>query len=103
MALFLPATFDAPWILIWMVFFGWMAVWGGIELAYGLGGLIEARTRLRMLGLAGEKPLPDPTTRELLQGRERPHLTNAPAALAHAPRASVTEGTTKLLDDQSEK
>lgn len=103
MALFMPASFDAPWILIWMVFFGWMAVWGGIEMAYGLGGLLEARARLRLSGLAGEKPLPDPTTQELLSAGSPPRITNAPPAFAPRPRASVTEGTTKLLDDQAEK
>jgi len=49
-ALFLPSSFDAPWIIIWTVFFGWMAVWGGIEMAYGLSAMIEAKGKLRLLG-----------------------------------------------------
>src|SRR5688572_20380433 len=46
MALFIPASFDAPWFLLWIVFFGWLAVWGGIEMAYGVGSVLEAKSRL---------------------------------------------------------
>ena len=45
MALFIPSSFGAPWILIWMVFFGWMAVWGGIEMADGISGVLESKSR----------------------------------------------------------
>lgn len=83
-ALFLPASFDAPWILIWTVFFGWMTVWGGIEVAYGLSSLLESRSKMRLLGEAGQQ---DGT-----QGY-------ADSALNSAPRASVTERTTRHLNE----
>ena len=32
-----------PWLMIWTLFFGWMACWGTISLASGLGQLIGAK------------------------------------------------------------
>src|SRR5262245_10491075 len=86
-ALFLPATFDAPWILIWTVFFGWMTVWGGIEVAYGLSSLLESKSKLRYLREAGQAMAMDANHPEALTGEsQRP-----------APRGSVTERTTRQL------
>lgn len=81
MGLFLPSSFDAPWILLWTVFFGWMAVWGGIEMAYGISGTLEAKSRLRLMG------------------SDIPKTTNVPAAFKRSSRESVTEGTTRQLND----
>jgi hypothetical protein len=78
MALFLPSSFDAPWILIWTVFFGWMAVWGGIEMAYGLSGMIEAKGKLRLLGS---------------------DTADVSDKLNPSASASITEGTTRQLND----
>ena len=103
MALFMPASFEAPWILIWMVFFGWMAVWGGIEMAYGVSGVLEAKSRLRLMRLTGERPAIDATTQELLSGGEPPQIASPSAAPVSAPRVSVTEGTTRHLDDYAKK
>ena len=103
MGLFMPASFEAPWILIWMVFFGWMAVWGGIEMAYGISGVLEAKSRLRLMGLTGGEVAADATTQELLQGGDPPQIASAPAAGGPVPRASVTEGTTRHLGDHAEK
>ena len=36
-----------PWLVIWTVFFSWMACWGTISLAYGLGQLIAAKSRTK--------------------------------------------------------
>lgn len=55
-ALFMPASFAAPWIML-------------------------AKSRLRLLGLTGARPTVE----------------------APAPRGSVTEGTTRRLDDSTEK
>src|SRR5689334_417180 len=33
MAFFVPR--EVPWMLVWIVFFGWLASWGGISLANG--------------------------------------------------------------------
>ena len=102
MALFMPASFEAPWILLWIVFFGWMAVWGGIEMAYGISGVLEAKSRLRLIGLTSVRPEIGATTQELLSGGPQ-QIANAPTAFGSATRVSVTEGTTRHLDDHVEK
>jgi len=88
-AVFLPSSFDAPWILIWTVFFGWMTVWGGIEVAYGLSSLLESRSRRQFLKEPGPETAIDrehPEVMELKDGSDRP-----------TPRGSVTERTTRQL------
>ena len=90
-ALFLPASFGAPWILIWTVFFGWMTVWGGIELAYGLSSLLESKTKLRFLNEAG------PNTIDA-EDPEVPAL-NGDSQRRTAPHSSITERTTRQLKD----
>jgi hypothetical protein len=95
-ALFLPSTFDAPWILIWTVFFGWMTVWGGIEVAYGLSSILESRSKSRLLG---EQEMAIQAKRhETVLLNDRSH-TNPDSVLAPVPRASVTEGTTRQLKE----
>ena len=103
LALFVPGSFDAPWILIWMVFFGWMAVWGGIALADGVGGVLESKSRLRLLGLAGKESAIDATPRQLSSAGEPPIITNPSVASRPSPPLSITEGTTRQLDDLVEK
>lgn len=108
MALFAPAVFSAPWMLLWMVFFwvvlfGWMAVWGGIQMAYGISGVLEAKSRLRLLGLKGASPAVDAQTPESLSHGGASQIANSHAAFVPAPRGSVTEGTTRLLDDSADK
>ena len=102
LALFLPG--DVPWILIWLVFFGWLACWGGIELANGVGGVLEAKGRIRLLRSAGQEALVDaPQQQQLPAAEARPAITNSPAAFRSAPPLSVTEGTTRQLDDSVEQ
>ena len=99
MALFLPASFDAPWIIIWAVFFGWMAVWGGIEVANGLSAILESKTRLRLLGLTGKERAIEAKSDadELSTGQ----LSHTPIASdAFRSPVSVTEGTTRHLDEE---
>jgi hypothetical protein len=36
----------AEWLIIWTVFFGWMACWGVIALAFGIAAIIESKTVL---------------------------------------------------------
>ena len=94
--LFMPSTFDAPWIIIWAVFFGWMAVWGGIEMAQGISSLIESKSRLRLMGL---------TSLEAVEVLERPELVSrgeTPSAIGSdadfgSTAVSVTEHTTRQL------
>ena len=101
MALFVPG--DVPWILIWMVFFGWLAVWGGIELANGVGAVIEAKARLRMIGMAGGEPVVDTAPQQLSSPGESVPIANSSSAFRPTPPLSVTEGTTRNLDDLVEK
>ena len=97
MALFIPSTFDAPWFVLWIVFFGWLAVWGGIEMAYGVSSVLEAKSRLRLLNLAG-KNLVDALDQQLPGGNPSPIIS--PSAFRSAPPLSVTDGTTRQLDDK---
>ncbi|HEX7175290.1 MAG TPA: hypothetical protein VF240_08540 [Pyrinomonadaceae bacterium] len=101
LALFVPG--DAPWILIWMVFFGWLAVWGGIEMASGVGGVIEAKGRLRMMKQAGTEPAIDASPQQLSSSGEPVTIEHSSSASRSTPPLSVTEGTTRHLDEFVEK
>jgi hypothetical protein len=94
LGLFLPATFDAPWILLWVVFFGWMAIWGGIDIANGISTVLESRSRLRLIRMSRQESVANATTQDLLAGGE----SLRPANITSSP-LSVTEGTTRHLDD----
>lgn len=101
LALFLPGSFEVPWILIWLVFFGWMAIWGGIEAAYGVSGALESNRRLRLMKSASNHSPIDATAPPQSLSAGEP-----PAAIAAAfnlsPPSSVTEGTTRRLNDGTE-
>ena len=103
MALFLPGSFEVPWILIWMVFFGWMAVWGGIETAYGVSGVLESKSRLRLLGLEGKGPVDGAIPQQLIYGGEPPNIAGPSSGFRPSHPVNVTEGTTRHLDDYAEK
>lgn len=98
---FMPSNFDAPWILVWMVFFGWMAVWGGIEMANGIGNVLESKGRLRLMGLTVKEV--DASPQQSLPGGERPKIASPVATFRASSPVSVTEGTTRQLDDYVEK
>ena len=100
LALFLPPDFDAPWILIWIVLVGWMACWGGIELGKGMGDFLEAVGRLRMTGPPAQGPAMDAPPRQLKDAGEP--VPN-PSAFKKQPAVSVTEATTRHLDDLAEQ
>jgi hypothetical protein len=97
MALFIPSSFDAPWFLLWIVFFGWLAVWGGIEMAYGVGSVLESKSRLRLLKLSSKNSV-EATQQQLSSGAPSPIMS--PAAFRSSPPLSVTDGTTRQLDDK---
>lgn len=99
-ALFLPRDFDAPWILVWVVLVGWMACWGGIELGKGMGDFLEAAGRLRLTGPPAQSPAADPEPRQL-GGTGEPVMN--PSEFKKPPQASVTEATTRHLDDLTER
>ena len=97
--LFLPPTFDAPWILIWVVFFGWMTVWGGIEVANGLSSLLEAKSRLRLLGLTGKETALEARQHDALMSGQPLAINDQRSGFTSPSSASVTEGTTRQLND----
>ena len=101
LALFLPSSFGVPWILIWIVLVGWMACWGGIELGNGIGDFLEAIGRLRMMGPPAQEPAADATPRQLKDAGEP--VMNPSAFKKKQPALSVTEATTRNLDDLAEQ
>jgi hypothetical protein len=78
------------WIIIWMVFTGWMAVWGIFSLVSGVQALIESRYARNELAEM-------PVTPQL---RNRPHPEQLPEAVTGLgldfPH-SVTDHTTRSL------
>lgn len=99
MGLFLQSSLGPSWILIWMVFFGWLAVWGGIEMAYGISSMQESKSRLRLLKLAGDDS--DAIPKRLSAGEPSPIMN--PSAFQSSPPLSVTDGTTRQLEDNRKK
>jgi hypothetical protein len=73
-----------PWFVFWVVFFGWLAGWGAISLAFGASQAIEAMMALRHL-------------------RAQPERQSEPLTLANVGEpihlASVTEQTTRQLSE----
>ena len=76
------------WIIIWLVFVGWMAAWGIISLVAGIGSLAEARFVRTRLEQSSPPSLPDRSP-ELITGQLTPSRLAVPL--------SVTEHTTKSL------
>lgn len=83
------------WIIIWTIFFGWMAGWGIVSLALGVGTLMELRTMLRRNTSIAEASVAI-TSRQLTTAGDLSVLADAttPELL---PSASVTEHTTEPL------
>src|SRR6267143_2150632 len=75
LALFVPN--DVPWILVWMVFFGWLAVWGAFSVAGGLGGLVESRMMLRQEESVANEIAAANTSELLPAAREMQTISNA--------------------------
>lgn len=76
------------WIIIWLVFVGWMAAWGVISLVSGIGSMAEARFLQKRM---------EATQGHYLGGRSKEFVTGE---LPHAQPAmplSVTEHTTRAL------
>jgi hypothetical protein len=101
MAVFVPAKI--PWMLAWVLFVGWMTMWGGIALANGIAGVLEAKSRLRRLGLGGKEYADDATPMQLSPAGQPPRVSSPSLASRSSPTSSVTEGTTRHLDDSVEK
>jgi hypothetical protein len=103
LAIFLPngAFEEVPWILVWIVFFGWMACWGSIKMGNGISGMLESRSRLHLTGASDKELASDSTPQQLLPVVEPAVNTNR--SLKTFRPLSVTEGTTRQLDDCVEK
>src|ERR1700682_3301054 len=95
LALFVPS--DIPWIFIWMVFFGWLAVWGAFSVAGGLGGLVESRMMLRQGEPVADEIAAANTAELLSAAREMQTISNGSAASETSPHLSITEHTTELF------
>jgi hypothetical protein len=77
------------WLILWTVFFGWMACWGVISMAFGIGGLIESSSMSRVI----DQPMgrvTAPTENELVSS----------SFFLDSPPASITELTTEPLVKQ---
>jgi hypothetical protein len=79
------------WIIIWMVFCGWMATWGVFSLVSGINSLMEARFMRQQLE-EGAQDFPRTRERELI-------TAELAESRVIAPR-SVTEHTTKSLSER---
>jgi zinc-ribbon domain len=96
-ALFIGVIF--PLVMLWTVFFGWMAGWGVVSLASGVGEMVKSKTMLRQMeqfdgGLTTTEPS------ELSSAAHEPRmLDDATGAKPYSPM-SVTEHTTELLGEQ---
>ena len=96
-ALFIGVIF--PLVMLWTVFFGWMAGWGIVSLASGVGEMVKSKTMLRQTkqfesGLTTTEPS------ELSSAAHEPRrLDGVTRAKPYSP-LSVTEHTTELLGEQ---
>ena len=97
-ALFIGVIF--PLVMLWTVFFGWMAGWGIVSLASGVGELVKSKTMLQQMEQFGGGL----TTTEhsgLSSAAQEPRmLDDVTGAKPYSP-SSVTEHTTELLGEQS--
>lgn len=96
-ALFIEVSF--PLVMLWTVFFGWMAGWGIVSLASGVGEMVKSKTMLRQMkqfdrGLTTTEPSALSSA-----AREPRMLDDASGAQPSSP-LSVTEHTTELLGER---
>ena len=88
-----------PLVMLWTVFFGWMAGWGIVSLASGVGEMVKSKTMLRQTkqfdgGLTTTEPS------GLSPAAHEPRmLDDVTGAKPYSP-LSVTEHTTELLGEQ---
>jgi hypothetical protein len=76
-----------------------MACWGGIEMANGIGNVIESKSRLRLL--AGKESAIESTPPQLSSPGEPTPITKPSDAFRLPLPVSVTEGTTKELNEHT--
>jgi hypothetical protein len=83
---------QSDWIIIWMVFCGWMAVWGVFSLVSGIQALFESRY--------AQGELDETPATAQLWSRPQPKRLPEPVSGLDVPLPrSVTEHTTRSLAD----
>lgn len=99
-ALFVPSSFSLfPSIIF---FFGTTAVWGAIVMWWNIIDARESKSRLRLMALTDKESAIDSSPQPLLSAGESSTTTDTPAAFRPSPPLSVTEGTTRQLNDSVE-
>ena len=92
-ALFIKELF--LWAMLWTVGFGWMAGWGIVSLALGVGEMVKSKTVLRQM--KSDRGLTTTEPSQLSSTAYEPRmLEDATRAEPYSP-LSVTERTTDLL------
>ena len=81
---------NPDWIIIWLVFVGWVTVWGVVSITSGIGDLLESRFMRQQLGEdeSLSDDIPATQSARIIERDTSPSLP-----------ASVTENTTKLLNE----
>jgi hypothetical protein len=91
LALFGKGDIQENWILIWIIFCGWLPVWGAIALGDGISKQIQSRMinrNIEKLAAALSPPARAVETREFPENKAVPEVSKA---------SSVTEHTTTPL------
>jgi hypothetical protein len=96
-ALFIGVSF--PLVMLWTVFFGWMAGWGIVSLASGVGEMVKSQTMLRQMRQFGSGLTTTAPSELSPAAHERRMLDDVTRANPYSP-SSVTEHTTELLGEQ---
>jgi hypothetical protein len=84
------------WVLLWTVFFGWLAGWGIVSLALGVGDLVKSKTMLRHMQQFDRKLTPTESS-QLSSGTYEPRMLDDATRAKPSSPLSVTERTTDLL------
>ena len=85
------------WIIIWMIFAGWMACWGVMLLVSGVAALIESIFTSPQVELTAGETVS--WTTPLRSGDDQEILPTHPIPKLSLP-SSITEHTTELLNGQ---
>jgi hypothetical protein len=86
-----------PWLMLWTIFFGWMAAWGIVSMASGLGEASKAKMMLRRAEQLSDGKMP-PTKPQLSSPDYEPPMLDKQTTSKLASPSSVTEHTTRQLD-----
>jgi len=95
-ALFIGVSF--PLVMVWTVFFGWMAGWGIVSLASGVGEMVKCKTMLRQTKQI-DSGLTTTELSELPSAAHRPRMLDDVTRAEPSPPSSLAEHTTELLGE----